>query len=230
MIALIALIAKMIRVEMIVGAKIIRLRLVELRIPFQTEKGHHADAMGDPKFKTEYGLSRLIRYSGKRQTFFENMHRYSLFINAVAGSSAFVTLLAGAPQLAIWLTAAVAIVSSLDNIVGFSERARTYGEQRGRYYDLYCEVVGKKSEGFDEDRYRQKRLRIDGDGPPRRRVLDVVCRNEEDIFRGFEYQDTVHIHWFRKALRHFIDLPPSNWVTHREREEKKNNSAAGYQR
>ena len=215
-----ALIVGMIRVERIAGVKIIRLRRVELRTLFLTERGHHADAMGDPKFRTEYGLSRLIRYSGKRQTFFENLHRYSLFINAVAGSSAFVTLLAGAPQIAIWLTAAVAIVSSLDNIVGFSERARTYGEQRGRYYDLYCEAVGKRTEGFDEDKYRQKRLRIDGDGPPRRRVLDVVCRNEEDIFRGFEFEDTVYINWYRKALRHFIDLPPSKWVTHRERQEK----------
>ena len=177
--------------------------------------------MGDPKFKTEYGLSRLARYCGKRQNFFQNLHRYSLFINTVAGSSAFVTLLAGAPDLAVWLTAAVAIVSSLDNVVGFSERARNYAELRARYYDLHCEVVTKKTSGFDANKYRKLKLRIDGDLPPRRRVLDVVCRNEEDLARGFTFEETIYIHPFRRSLRHFIDIPPSRWPTQLEVRQRK---------
>lgn len=169
--------------------------------------------MTDPRYKAEYGVSRLIRYNGKRQRFFDGLHRLVLFINAVLGSSAFVTIVSGEPQIAAWLTAAVAIASASDNVVGFSERARKYSEQRGRYYDLYCQLIGTDPAQYKEDYFREKRLRIDRDGPPPKRVLDVISRNEEDIFRGFDYDETIRISWPRYILRHVIDLPPRRWVT-----------------
>ncbi len=172
--------------------------------------------MSDPKFKTEYGISRLIRYTAKRQSFFDALHRQVLIVNTVAGSSAFVTLLADRPQAAIWLTALVAIGSALDNAVGFAERAQKYASLRSRYYDLYCEVVAKREDAFNAEHFRQKRLRIDGDGPPRKRVLDVICRNEEDVFRGYAHDDTIYIGPVRYALRHLVDLPPRHWKTVKE--------------
>ena len=169
--------------------------------------------MSDPRYKAEYGISRLIRYNGKRQRFFDGLHRIVLFINAVLGSSAFVTIISDKTHIAAWLTASVAIASAIDNVVGFSERARKYSEQRSRYYDLYCELISTDKSAYKEDYFREKRLRIDRDGPPLKRVLDVISRNEEDIFRGHDYDDTVHIAWLSYTLRHLVDLPPRKWVT-----------------
>lgn len=176
--------------------------------------------MSDPRYKIEYGISRLIRYNGKRQRFFDGLHRLVLFINAILGSSAFVTILSGRPVAAAWLTAAVAIASSLDNVIGFSERARKHSEQRARYYDLYCDLIVTTGDQFKEEVFREKRLRIDRDSPPPKRILDVISRNEEDISRGHDYDDTIYIAWPRYILRHLIDLPPARWITIRERRNR----------
>jgi hypothetical protein len=101
----------------------------------------------------------------------------------------------------------------MDNVIGFSERARKHSEQRERYYDLYCEVVAMDPGLFSSDCFLEKRLRIDRDSPPTRRVLDVIARNEEDISRGFERDETFYISWHRYLLRHIVDLPPKEWKT-----------------
>lgn len=176
--------------------------------------------MTDNRYKTEYGLSRLIRYCGKRQRFFDGLHKISLFINAVAGSSAFVTIIAGIPNVAAGLTACIAIISAIDNVVGFSERARKYSEQRIRYYDLYCELVKTRVDKFSEDFFRERKLRIDRDNPPILRVLDVVARNEEDISRGYNYNDTIYISRIRYIFSHIIDMPPKKWISIGDKLEK----------
>lgn len=173
--------------------------------------------MSDPRFKAEFGVSRLIRYNGKRQQFFDGLHRLVLFTNAVLGSSAFVSVISGRPLITAWLTATVAVVSALDNVVGFSERARRYQEQRTKYFDLYCDLVATPDESFNEATFRERRLRIERDSPPTKRVLDVISRNEEEIARGWSYGETRYIGPIRYALRHIIDLPPKEWLTVNER-------------
>lgn len=172
--------------------------------------------MSDPRFKAEYGISRLIRYNGKRQRFFDGLHRIVLFTNAVLGSSAFVTVVSNKTVVAAWLTAIVAIASALDNVIGFSERARKHSEQRIRYYDLYCELVTTSPEQYNVGEFLEKRLRIDRDSPPPRKVLDIISRNEEDVARGYPHEETIHVAWPRYILRHFIDLPPKQWRTESE--------------
>lgn len=173
--------------------------------------------MSEPRAKMDFGLSRLIRYNGKRQVFFEKLHRFTSFLSALAASSAFVAILANETGIATWLTAVIALMSAADSVIGFSERSRLYASQRRRYFDLYCDLMLCAPEKFREDKFREKRLRIDRDGPPPLRVLDVICRNEEDIARGFPREETIHIGWFRKALSQIIDLPPAQWLTLKER-------------
>lgn len=176
---------------------------------------------GDPRYKLDFALSRLIRYNGKRQRFFDKLHRLTSFVNAAIGTSAFVTVLSGWPQLAAWLTAVIALTSAADSVVGFSERARKYGDLRTRYFDLYCQLLETPPEKFKEDQFRAKRLRIDSDGPPPLRVLDVICRNEEDIARGYSRSDTIHIGRFRALVCQFIDWPPREWLTVKAKRERK---------
>jgi hypothetical protein len=164
-----------------------------------------------PRDKMDFGLSRLIRYNGKRQVFFQKLHRLTSFANALMASSAFVTILSGWSQLAVWLTAGIAVISTADSVIGFAERAKLYGDLRRRYFDLYSELLLTKPEAFSEDRFREKRLRIDRDGPPAMRVLDVMCRNEEQIARGDKREETIYISWPRRAVSQFIDLAPSHW-------------------
>lgn len=199
------------------GEKATMMALADLlglrRTPYQIEIDPPPKDDVDPRYKTDYRLSRLIRYHGKRQRFFDGLHRLVLFTNAVLGSSAFVAVMSDKPIVTAWLTAIVAVVSAVDNVVGFSERARKYQEQRSRYYDVYCELMLIDRSLFSEDIFREKLLRIDRDSPPPKRVLDVISRNEEDISRGHVFEDTVHIAWPRYVLRHLIDVPPRTWVT-----------------
>jgi hypothetical protein len=168
----------------------------------------------------DFGLSRLIRYNGKRQVYYQKLHRLTSFINALLASSAFVTILSGG-QGALWLTAGVAILSAADSVIGFAERAKLYGDLRRRYFDLYCELLLTKPEIYDEDEFRQRRLRIDRDGPPPLRVLDVISRNEEDIARGFKPEETIFISWPRRAVCQVFDLAPKEWETLKQREKRR---------
>jgi hypothetical protein len=174
----------------------------------------------DPRYKLDFALSRIIRYNGKRLRFFDKLHRLSSFVNAAAGTSAFVTVLSGWPELAAWLTAIIALVSATDSVVGFSERARKFGDQRSKYFELYCDLLETEPAKFNEDHFRAKRLKIDSDGPPPLRVLDVICRNEEDIARGFPIGDTIHIGRVRRLLCQFIDLPPREWIKIEDRQSR----------
>jgi hypothetical protein len=169
----------------------------------------------------DFGLSRLIRYNGKRQTFFQKLHRLTSFINALMASSAFVTILSQWWQLAAWLTAGVAILSAADSVIGFAERAKLFGDLRRRYYDLYCELLLTRPDQYNEDEFREKRLRIDRDGPPTMRVLDVISRNEEDIARGFKREETIYISWPRRIVCQFMDPVPKHWETLKEREKRR---------
>lgn len=166
---------------------------------------------GDPRYQLDFALSRLIRYNGKRQRFFDGLHRMTAFVNAAAGTSAFVTVLSNRPLLAAVFTAAVALGSAADTAIAFAERARKYGEQRSRYFGLYETLLETPPEKFSKDRFRAKRLRIDSAGPPPMRVLDVMCRNEEQIARGWLVDDTVYIAPLRRLLSQWIDLPPPEW-------------------
>ena len=165
----------------------------------------------DPRYTLDFALSRLIRYNGKRQRFFDRLHGLTSFVNAAAGTSAFVAVLSRWPALAAWLTGVIALVSAADSTVGFSERARKHGELRSRYFNLYCELVRIPPEKFNEDKFREKRLRIESDGPPPMRVLDVICRNEECTARGFPDTEIVRISWFRSLICQFVDWPPRRW-------------------
>lgn len=177
---------------------------------------------GDARYRLDYGLSRLIRYNGKRQRFFEKLHRLTSFVNALAASSAFVALLTvGSAKTALWLTGLIAVMSAADSVIGFAEHARLFGNQRRRYFDLYSELMLCPSNKFSEPKFREKRLRIDRDGPPPLRVLDVICRNEEDIARGFSEKETIHINPFRRFFCQIIDLSPRKWVKVKDRRTRK---------
>jgi hypothetical protein len=169
--------------------------------------------MSETAFKFEYAISRKIRYFGKRRNFFDALHRLSLFIGSVLGSAAFVSIISNAPTLGAVLAALVAIVSSADNVVGFAERARLYAELRTRYYDLYCDFVVADESTVDLRQFRERRLRIDRDAPPPKKVLDVISRNEEDIGRGFKREETIYISSWRRFLAQLVDLPPRAWQT-----------------
>lgn len=165
-------------------------------------------------FEIEFALGRNIRYCGKQVRFFESGHRISMLSTSIAGSAAFVTVLSDFKVASAILAGLIAIISSIDGVFEYSEKARNYNDLRNRLYDLYCTLVSYTEDEKSKDIliFKEKLTRIERDMPPRNRVLDVICRNEEEISHGFPKEQTYHVSWWRRMLVPILDCPPSEWI------------------
>ena len=164
-------------------------------------------------YALDFAVAKSIRYHAKMRRFFDRLHQISVAISALTASAAVATLTVagGDRRLALWLSAAVACVTTLDLVIGFSERARTYDGLLRRFSDLRVRLVRNPAPSTAELRILMAdRLEIEKDEPTERTVLNLICNNEELVARGFPRENEARVSWWRRQCAYLIDLPPPN--------------------
>jgi hypothetical protein len=134
----------------------------------------------------DFGIKKSIRYHSKRRAFFERVDNISNWLVAVAGASAFASVVGDSGSLlSKILTFLITAIALADVILSFGARARLHQDLYRRFSELAIELSNIHSPTIhDIARLRAKRLSLEAEEPHIIDALERFCWNEEAAARG----------------------------------------------
>lgn len=158
-----------------------------------------------------FGVRRSVRYHQRRQSYFEAWHTVIAALQVIVGSSAVAAILANSGTwVGVWLAAVPPFLAAVDLVFGTSRRATQHAALGRRFSQLEtdmvpCEADSSALSGDDLTRFKQRRLSIEADEPPKLRVVDLLSHN--DLVRGFYTHGEIYpIGWCRRVSGHVFDV------------------------
>lgn len=156
----------------------------------------------------DFSINRSRRYHNKLLAHYDNLNRLAMTFVLVGGSTTFATLLSKVQSdLPIIASALVTIVAAWDRTFGFAEKARVHQDLYRRFSSLSAraKVAGEHltKEKFDE--LSTENIKIESDEPGEKRMLNLICYNEERIARS--KPKVFKIPWYVAMTAHFINWP-----------------------
>lgn len=159
---------------------------------------------------TLFGVRKSVRYHQRRRAFFEGIAT-TIATLQIASSSYAVLLLLGARKdvgAALLVAGTAGLLAAVNLAVGTQRRATLHASLAQRFSTLERTMVPHEFNrcGRQEtvDGFRQQRLDIEEDEPPKLRVIDVLCHNELATATGRGH--TYPFPWWKRALGHFMDM------------------------
>lgn len=126
-------------------------------------------------------------------------------MNAVAGAGAFIALLGGkSTLLAQVLIGTVAGLSAIDNVLGFSKKSKRHFDLCRRFSELAASIEEWDATEANLKKAKARRIKIEEDEPPIKRLIDIVARNEELRARGYPPSDFAPISWLQAIFGYFL--------------------------
>ncbi len=164
----------------------------------------------DKYYKTLYGVRRSIRYHQRRRSYFEFLNNCIMFWHIVAGSSTVVFLFGNISQ---WGGAGIAgssaLLAALNLVLGIPRRMTWHATLSQKFAQLEHDMSPFEDnltiDPTVESRFRQKRLEIEADEPPKLRVIDLLCHNEL-VQSTYTHDKVYDIGLIRWIVGHVIDL------------------------
>jgi hypothetical protein len=147
----------------------------------------------DGYYEVSFAINKSRRYHAKMRAFYQSCHDYTTAATAISGTSGFIAVLAQSARLAAWLTAIVAIASTLDLVFGFDKKAAMYDGLCRRFTELASQIERWPATPDNLTRARERRLEIELDEPTERRLIDLIAQNEECRARGVAPDKLVRI-------------------------------------
>ena len=158
-----------------------------------------------------FGVRRSVRYHQRRQSYFEAWHTCIAALQVIFGSSAVAALLANSDTwVGVSLAAVPPLLAAVDLVFGTSRRATLHAALGRRFLHLEADMVPHEADSSalsseDLSRFRQRRLSIEADEPPKLRVVDLLSHN--DLVRSAYTHDSIYpIGPFRRACGHVCDV------------------------
>ncbi|WP_077122509.1 hypothetical protein [Agrobacterium rosae] len=170
----------------------------------------------------DFRIHKSSRYHEKFRSFYEWLHNAAVLATAVSSTSAFFLLLASQPEIATWLTAIIGVSSILDLLFQFEKKARIHDELRRRFTSLAADTILRDPSTENLRWARSELLRIEGDEPGLRRLIDIQARNEEARARGCAEEDIVPLSRPQRYLGYFgtFDMKRiEHWKAIREKQK-----------
>jgi hypothetical protein len=128
-----------------------------------------------------FGVRRSIRYHDHQERTYDMLHTWGRFITLVLSGTAFAALMKDHATLGQWCAVVAAMVSAAELAMGFSRKARLHNGLKRRFCDLevaLCPLLDTTPAATVIGDLECKRLMIEADEPPVKRVLNVLCHNE----------------------------------------------------
>jgi hypothetical protein len=162
------------------------------------------DQLFDDWYSLLFGVRRSIRYHQRRVDFFERLHMVVTGIQIAAGSAAVAIVFGSYPKLSAWFSGGVAVLATIDLVVGTSTKARVHSDLSRRFSQLERDMVPLEA---DQTRitpevlsgFVQRRLAIQEDEPPVHRMIDLLSHNEL-VRASYPHGDVYPISWLQRWL------------------------------
>lgn len=150
-------------------------------------------------------------YHLKRERFLDGVDRAAKAISALSGAAAFAQLSAKAePVIGMWLTAGVAVVSTLSLVYSLSTKARHHAELARDLKRLEAEMarLGPELQAADLSRLKAAYLEIESGEPAALGALVTQCHNELSASIG-EPTHITPLPWHQRVLKNILDFDQS---------------------
>jgi hypothetical protein len=155
-----------------------------------------------------FGVRRSVRYHRRRERFFDAWGKFTSAVNVIFGSAAVTAILGSHPHLGIAAGIVVAVMSTVDLVVGSSTSARNHSDLARRFIELEAKIERASADASLAE-FKEGRLEIEGDEPPVLRTLDAICHNE--LAKSMGRDDQIYkVGFFRRRLAQFISFDTSN--------------------
>jgi hypothetical protein len=140
-------------------------------------------------YDVSFAINKSRRYHAKMRSFYQSCHDYSTAATALSGASGFVAVLSSAPTIATYLTAIVAISSTLDLVFGFDKKASIHDGLYRRFTALAGTLEELPATMPSLVRAKEQRLAIEIDEPTERRIIDLIAQNDEAELEEYRQND-----------------------------------------
>ena len=158
-----------------------------------------------------FGVRRSIRYHVHRRKFFDSLGTWTDFLTIISGGTvvAFASNSGTKETVPIIIFASItAIFTAFDLVLGFSIKAREHFDLAKQFSRLEQEIV-KIWDSPTESDYREmlnKRIEIESEEPPPKRILDTACHNELMRAMGYPESAMVPLTFWQYHLKQFVSL------------------------
>jgi hypothetical protein len=180
-----------------------------------------------------FAVRRSIRYHNRRRKFFDALGVWADFLIIISAGTAGAFAI-GEPLRNNWtivLSGIIAVIGTLDLVIGFSNKARDYHDLVKDFSSLEREMTAARDAKTQENlsKFIIRRLEIQDEEPPILRVLNNYCHNELCRATEKDRKYYMRIYWFQSWLKQWCDAFPSlmkSYGSIEEAKEKKNAAKA----
>jgi len=154
-----------------------------------------ADDRADPdkRANLDFAVHRSRRYHNKLKAYYDGLNRTAMTLVLIGGSATFGNLTASMGEnagavnwLAVIASAVVTGLAAFDRTFGLAEKARLHQDLYRRFCALAAEiaVAGAETSARQLNAFEAARLHIEADEPGEKRIVNLICHNEEALARG----------------------------------------------
>jgi hypothetical protein len=181
-----------------------------------------------PYYLARFGVHKSRRYHAKMSGVFQGLNDFVLAVNAVAGAGAFIALLGGKSTLvAQVLIGMVAAFSAVDNVLGFSKKSKRHFDLCRRFSELAANIEEWDATEANLRKAKARRIKIEEDEPPIKRLIDIVARNEELRATGYPPSDYAPITGPQAMFGYFVTFGMPKLDRWRDSQEARISPVAG---
>lgn len=146
-----------------------------------------------------FDIRRSARYHLRRENYFDTVSTVSAVLILASGSSMITSVLASGDRwyLDVITGISAAVAGILSAVVMPARKARIHNSLARRFIELEMEAIDPDADLLD---ITKKRLSIEAEEPPVKRVLDLICHNEMVKAGGADAGNYVPIPRFNRFL------------------------------
>ena len=163
----------------------------------------------DSKNNLLFGVRKSIRYHNRRRNFFDSYSQIVSAFSVILGSSTIFSIIKGFPSAALYLSAALTILSVFNLVIGSARQARIYNDLEKRFISLEKKIITTSKSTLNEEKISElisERLDIEADEPPVKYVLSAICHNDLARSMGYKNNELAKIYFYQRWFAQFIDI------------------------
>ena len=159
-----------------------------------------------------FGVRRSARYHARRRAFFERLHGAVIFLAVISGSATFTAFATDlGKEWPDWLrffpSVALTVLAAGDMVFGWARKAWLHADLARKFIDLEREM--ETTLDPDPDRvaaWTGRRLQVEGDEPPVKQVLNILCHNELSRAMGRPKEKQYDVKFVQRLFAQVVDL------------------------
>lgn len=151
-----------------------------------------------------FGVNKSRRYHEFLCSFYTRWRDAMKVVTVISGSGAFFLITQGHKELAELVSAFVATWAILDVIFAPDKKADLHRELGQRFIDLARDIATAPHDRHSYQKLSARRLELEKDEPPCKRLVDLQARNDECRARGFPPECEVPLSRAQRRFGYFL--------------------------